>query len=142
MHADKVALLAGIIRDTGAHVVVSSTWRKYDHMLIRVKRMLYDIGATFAGCTPVLERQENGLWRAEPRGHEIRQWLDDHPGVTRFVILDDDHDMRTLTPFLVATESFTGLTPEIAVEVRRRLNVQAVAPATPDAASPKDVMAG
>lgn len=27
------------------------------------------------------------------RGHEIQDWIDDHPEITHYVILDDDNDM-------------------------------------------------
>lgn len=56
------------------------------------------------------------------RGNEIQMWLDQHPEVERFVILDDDDDMGHLKPNLVQT-SFEngGLTDEHVNEIIRRL---------------------
>ena len=124
MDTDKVELLRDIIARTGAGVVLSSTWRKTEHMRARVKTMLESIGARYLGRTQVMEYQEHGLWRAEPRGHEIKAWLEERPWARKFVILDDDPNMVTLMPFLVRTDSLKGLTPELADEVVRRLNTE------------------
>jgi hypothetical protein len=49
------------------------------------------------------------------------KWLADHPGVTRFAIIDDEDDGLDDLP-LFQPSSRTGLTPEIAKGVQRYLN--------------------
>jgi Swiss Army Knife RNA repair-like protein len=49
------------------------------------------------------------------RGHEIQAWLNEHPEVERYAILDDDNDMleHQMVNFF-QTSCRTGITPEIA----------------------------
>jgi hypothetical protein len=57
------------------------------------------------------------------RGAEIKIWLDEHPEVEKFVILDDD-DLRIeeYLPYHVKTTFKYGLTREKAVEAIKILN--------------------
>lgn len=97
-------------------VVVSSTWRKYFD--IKAFRAMFDIlglpGDRIIGYTPEAEHLSS------ERGHEIQAWLDGHPEVERFVILDDDADMVHLMPHLVQTDPMYGLTEERINEIARR----------------------
>jgi hypothetical protein len=111
---DKVALLREIVETTNGAIVVSSTWRRLRNRMFELWAALGpDMKERWLGNTPILSGQ--------PRGNEIQAWLDAHPEVERFVILDDDSDMGELMPHLVRTHCFTGLTPELANEVRERL---------------------
>ena len=122
LETDKCELLREIVAATGCHIVLSSTWRKQGDACGRIVRLLDGIGATFAGCTPVLDcRQPSGLWTAVTRGQEIAAWLEVHPEVTRCVIVDDDEDMAPLRAHLVLTNSFEGLTPAHAAKILQRL---------------------
>ena len=56
------------------------------------------------------------------RGIEIQTWLDENPGVEKFIILDDDSDMVHLMPHLLQTDGEFGLTNEIADKAIKRLN--------------------
>jgi hypothetical protein len=49
----------------------------------------------------------------EPRRNEILAWLRDHPGVTRFAVLDDEDDELDGLP-LFQPSAVTGLTEQIA----------------------------
>ncbi len=49
-----------------------------------------------------------GLYVAEERGDEIREWLVKHPEVTAFVALDDGTDMTAVTAHHVQTSLFEG----------------------------------
>lgn len=113
---DKVALLKDILDCTGAKVVLSSTWRILPRNLARVEMMLESIGHELDSITC-------RSWFGSNRGMEIQEWLDKHSNPDVFVILDDDCDMGPLLPHLVNTDSFVGLTPEIAMECIRRLNL-------------------
>jgi hypothetical protein len=77
-----MALIVGNIVDkTNVKVVLSSTWRLWKHTKEEVEAQvvkLYDV-------TPHL----GGL----DRGYEIKEWLDQHPDVERYAILDDNSDM-------------------------------------------------
>lgn len=120
LDSDKVEQLRWIAAGTGCQVVLSSTWRKSDHQRERVRIMLESINVGFAGATPVLDRLDRGLWRAKPRHEEIQEWLNQNPGVSRFVILDDDPDMGPLAQFHVLTDGGEGLTAGKAREVVRK----------------------
>lgn len=92
---EKIKWIKKIVDETGAKIVVSSSWRMStvektkDIILDRPKRCprnkmlqwfvdnLYDVTHTYKGL----------------RGEEIKDWLNDHPEVENYVIIDDDGDM-------------------------------------------------
>lgn len=117
-----VERLRRILRETGCHVVLSSTWRKYpDHVKHLAKTIGRLWGERCIGETPILDEKSGAwLWSAKTRGDEIAAWLRENY-IDRFVILDDDRDMGGLLPHLVETDTFVGLTDEIADEVIKRL---------------------
>lgn len=120
---DKCALIRKIITETGAKIVVSSTWRKRSewlrHLFKRLGRKMRD---EMEGCTPVLDsRRPSGIWSATTRGEEIMAFVAKNPHIKKFVILDDADDMDPLRADLVQTDGRVGLTPEIAEKVIDRL---------------------
>lgn len=89
MCPDLVEKLNLIIRETGAKIVISSTWRKHHDTLEGLQNMLDKRGiqGEVIGSTAALWTQ---------RGIEIKQWLDlfsDKHNVISYIILDDDCDM-------------------------------------------------
>lgn len=104
----KLALLAHIIHETGAKIVISSTWRKFntlDELSDLFGRMTdgWFRREMFYGMTPSSER---GF-----RGDEVDVWLANHPEVTKYIILDDDGDFHQHhRPYFVNTETYVGLT--------------------------------
>ena len=96
-----------LIEKTGAKVVISSSWRLYG--LLQCSLILENAGfkGEVIGLTP--ERVREWGKQGPPRGLEIQAWLDAHPEVEKFVILDDEADMEHLLPFLVKTSMVTGL---------------------------------
>jgi hypothetical protein len=123
VHTDKATLLYRIVAETRCSIVVSSTWRRTAHSRKLLVSLLQQSGVTISDWTPCLDRiSDSGYLVIAERGHEIQAWLDDHPEATRFVILDDAGDMAHLMEHLVRTDTFTGLTNELADEVIRRLN--------------------
>lgn len=99
-----VARLDQIVRETGAHIVLSTSWRLgYPEL----PRWLVERGCSgvFVGVTP-------DLWPRD-RGHEIAMWLNEtsRKGVPirNVCILDDNADMASLTPWLVQTDHRVGL---------------------------------
>lgn len=76
---EKIKLLKKAIDETGAKVVLSSSWR-YTRNGQKLKELLLDYGI-YADTTPFLQNE---------RGLEIKQWLLDNQSVEDFVILDDE----------------------------------------------------
>lgn len=108
---EAVKLVDEVVEHADAHVVVSSTWRKY-HELWQLVKMLHNRGSKldasrFIGRTCDNFELSNGDWSR--RGHEIQAWLDQHPEVTSFAIVDDDSDMEHLCDRLVQTSWERGI---------------------------------
>lgn len=111
-------LVDRIIQATGCKVVLSSTWRLFEESRKEVKKQVCD----FIDVTP---RLFMGIYAPKERGHEIKDWLDRHPEVTRYAILDDNSDMlEEQLPNFFKTEWFGdgGLNQEIADRVIAHLN--------------------
>lgn len=115
---DPVAVdrLNQIIEQTGAHVVVSSSWR-HGHDRERLQEILEARG--FMGDVIDVTPDDSRL----DRGDEIALWLRDHPEVERYVVLDDDaDDTETMRKHLIKTSFYTGLLDCHVSEAIRRLN--------------------
>jgi hypothetical protein len=97
-----VNALNRIIRETGAYIVVSSSWR-LGTPLCELETLLLDWGVRGV----VLDKTP--VYPSKTRGFEIEGWLQTC-AATNFVILDDDTDMGALLPRLVKTSFKTGLT--------------------------------
>jgi hypothetical protein len=96
-----VARLHTVLERTEAQIVLTSTWRYDPAGLFSAKHW----GIPFIDITPDLSN--------EPRRNEILAWLRDHPGVTRFAVLDDEDDgLDGLALF--QPSAVTGLTEEMA----------------------------
>jgi hypothetical protein len=70
--------------DSSVKIVISSTWRKL-HTNVELGNILNSYGVTASriiGKTPAVFSGD--------RGHEINLWLEDNPGITKYVIIDDD----------------------------------------------------
>jgi len=81
-----VTLLNDLYRSTGASIVVTSTWRlAFRHHLDK----LQDCMASYNIEAPVVGMTDDLLMEGLSRGKEIGCWLDAHPEVKKFVILDD-----------------------------------------------------
>jgi len=103
------SMVGKIILDTGAAVVLTSTWRHFQGGREEVDRHVYK---TF-DVTPIAD---TGF-----RGEEVKMWLDGHPEVTRYAIVDDDSDFYADQP-LFKTNWQTGITDEVAQQVTKFLN--------------------
>ena len=104
----EMAFMVGKIQMyTGCVVVLSSSWR---HSKEGVK-------AVEDGIVPVFDITGNSNlvnYEDRPRGHEIQAWLDKHPEVERYAILDDDSDMLdSQKENFFQTSWKTGLTEQI-----------------------------
>lgn len=110
-----------IIKETGAFVVLSSTWRLHVDLFSQVQSW----GINFISMTPRCHQinVENEV-RWTERGDEIQEWLDmhEHLKIESFVILDDDQDMKHLSDRLVITSWGDGLSKEDADRAIEILN--------------------
>jgi hypothetical protein len=98
---DEVALrlIRGIVKQAGASVVLSSSWR----ITNSAHEVANGLDLPIMDITPV-------RWAAgQVRGHEIAEWLSKHPEVESYAIVDDDSDMLPeQAPFFVHTSNFDG----------------------------------
>lgn len=118
-----VSRLEWIIEDTGAKIVISSTWR---HSGLEVMQQMWkarNLPGEVIDITP-MDRGGNNLpfkERAE-RGNQIKEWLDKNP-VESYVIFDDDDDMLPeQEDNFVQTDSMYGITNELAEKAIQILN--------------------
>lgn len=99
MDPSAVERIMRIVKETGAEIVVSSTWRFDDNICYKLRFM--GIPQIY-GITPGTAKRY--------RGEEIKLWLDEHPEVTNYVIIDDDNDMLDEQyPHLVQTSWYEGI---------------------------------
>lgn len=68
-----------LVDQTGAQIVLSSSWREFPEATRKLQRVLSYRGMKFIGQTPILNH----------RDLEINVWLKEHEEVSEFVILDD-----------------------------------------------------
>lgn len=119
------AFLVGRIQlQTGCEVVLSSSWRHHPdgvkHVSERIVKLL-DKTPDSAHWDGIIRHARGRDWPHELRGDEVNAWLEKHPEVTRYAILDDDSDFYDDQP-LFRTTFEEGLTDEIAEKVIEYLN--------------------
>ena len=111
-----VAHLNTLVRESGASIVVSSSWRIAG--LRRIRTILREHGfvGRVSGVTPISSLGMRSL--------EIQAWLDRcRWSVTGLVILDDNDDMAQLGSHLVRTDYRKGLTSDDVAAALARLDV-------------------
>lgn len=86
--------LEKLIEETGAKLVISSTWRYIG--ILKLRNLFKDrkISGEIIGLTTT-ERFEDSssIYSGESRGRQIQEYLDTHPEIENYVIIDDDADM-------------------------------------------------
>lgn len=104
-HPHLVENLKSIVEATGAKVVISSYWRHSG--LAKMEAMWRDreLPGEMIGITG--NRLDLDCFTLQ-RGTEIQEWLDKHPEITDYVILDDDGDMlpHQWPHFVMCSENF------------------------------------
>lgn len=120
-----VIQLNRILIETQARIVLSSTWRigLKSERLPEMNRQFIEWGvcSEIMDFTPVLEGHSGDVVLSVTRGREIETWLNNHPVVKEFAIIDDDDDMDHLKSKLVQTDFRFGLTGINADQVIRML---------------------
>jgi hypothetical protein len=90
-----VSMVTRLCEETGAKLVISSTWRKRrpraEMCVVLLENGFEAPGALMHEdwATPVLDSQ--------PRGQQIAAWLRNHPTVETYVALDDDPSIAGLS---------------------------------------------
>ncbi len=104
-----LARLQKLLDETGAKVVLSSSWRCDPVGRLAAKHF----GVPFIDVCPDEPK--------DPRCKEMVAWLSDHPEVTRYAVLDDENDGLDDLP-LFQPSSKTGITDEIVEGATKYLN--------------------
>lgn len=112
-----MAFMVGKIQlDTNCEVVLSSTWRLDKRSRDEVRKQV----VKFIDVTPSIFGKDN---QRVKRGEEIDAWLQKHPEVTKYAIIDDDSDiLDKQLPHFFQTSWEHGLTQEIAEKVTEYLS--------------------
>ena len=107
-----------ITDETGAKIVVSSTWRRSEDLYSAIKNEMGITGEIIGKTIDYIHHSST----EKQRGDEIQEWLSQYVEVIKFVIIDDDSDMAHLMDRLIQTETFIGLTDEHVEEAIKRLS--------------------
>ena len=121
---DSAALhrLCDTIKRAGCPVVISSSWRTGEPHLSAITNALAEHGVEVFGVTGT-ESYKRGLC---VRGVEVQCWLDDHPEVDRYVIVDDDSDFVShQRPWFIQTCQSVGLTDADCLNIERLFEIAA-----------------
>lgn len=119
--------LRQIIEETGCKIVVSSTWRNGE--TVESMKSWFDcpvIKEAIISKTPSYSSLSNPELKDRrgyvQRGEEIKWWIDNHPEVTAWAILDDDSDMDIVRSGFFKTCTYDGLKKDVAQKVIFHLN--------------------
>lgn len=126
----RVAIVEDLVQKSGAKVVVSSSWRAAWNAE-ELTNFLRAVGFTseVIDVTPRhLHLKEKYSGKQIMRGWEIQEWLDAHPEVESFVILDDDSDMDHLSSRHIKTNYDVGITRSKAKRALKLLNTPLTPP--------------
>lgn len=124
MCKERISWLNELCKNTGAKIVISSTWR-IGRELEELQNLFIQVGATFEiiGKTPHMRD------RGCVRGNEIHRWILDNSekiiglpyyDFKDYAIIDDDSDMLLWQQkHFFQTDNYSGLTPNIVYNIGR-----------------------
>lgn len=87
-----IRFLKHICDQTGAKIVISSTWRHSGLGEMQDMWKHRNLPSEVIGITPDHSRKTGSTLQ---RGKEIAEWLSEHTDVESYVIIDDDADMES-----------------------------------------------
>lgn len=114
-----VALVAHIVKEANAKIVLSSNWRIDEDDKKIVEKALSPHDLEIFDCTPVIEHPPNESFVF--RSKEIQSWLDNN-AVQKFVVLDDDPRADLQEGSFFQVDETIGLTMEITERAIAHLN--------------------
>lgn len=108
-----VSLLNKLIDESGAQIVISSTWGMQGR--VEIKKVLRK-----NGIDPKHLHKDWITPRkfSSSRHHEVKWWLDDHPEVTHSVAIDDESLHYDLVPNAVKCDAYEGFSWRNYLEAR------------------------
>lgn len=112
-----VSLVNKLIEDSGAKIVISSTWRFQGNEKITAVLSKNGIDPTH-----LHKDWETPRKFTSQRIHEIKWWLDDHPEVTHYVAIDDETLNIEFVPNAVLADAYEGLSFRNYLEARQFLD--------------------
>eukprot|EP00931_Biecheleriopsis_adriatica_P091779 TRINITY_DN65658_c0_g1_i1.p1 TRINITY_DN65658_c0_g1~~TRINITY_DN65658_c0_g1_i1.p1 ORF type:complete len:190 (+),score=20.73 TRINITY_DN65658_c0_g1_i1:39-608(+) len=126
---DLIKNLKDLVDRSDAHIVLSTYWRKFDAYIAYVLSRYGIAAERIIGSTPGPGHLDGSSFDEVvyvSRSDEIYAWLQEHPEVTSFVVLDDRAYAGrhpSIAPYFVQTRSDLGLSVldvEKALEILRR----------------------
>jgi hypothetical protein len=120
--ASCVEVLNTLLSESGAKIVISSAWRFCGEQEMKLILSHWGVRGEVVGMTPDLTQRDGESYIIAPRGLEIIQWLEEHPEIQCFLILDDCPMTGQLSDKAVKTQFETGLMPEHLEKARAILN--------------------
>ena len=109
----RVEIVKKVIKESGASVVLSSTWRLNAASYALAERII----GNFYSFTPDFPNAP-GNDDTERRGYCVQAWLKEHPEVQKYAIIDDSAlFLPEQEPNLFRTSGSLGITDEIADKV-------------------------
>lgn len=122
--------LQKIVDETGAKIVISSTWRMAGESEMKALWKHRNLAGEIIGITPtetqVVESGEAEFYDMVCRGMEIAHWIKHNNFKGNYVIIDDTEDMlKEQEQFFVVTNGYVGLTlkdAKRAVEILNKTN--------------------
>lgn len=104
LNPDSMKLLSDLVYQTGAKIILSSSWRRCPELRQKLLETMKLYGLSILDDTPYM---------GSIRGEDIREWLKNHSGISSYIILDDDDDMLpNQKKFLVRTDFNKGFNYE------------------------------
>lgn len=118
-----VKMITSLCDECDAKLVISSSWRLFDTTStiedFKRYRDLTPLCKYIVGVTP--RNSDDRIW--ESRGEEIQQYLDSHPEIENYVIVDDDNDMlESQKDHFVRCNYLFGLVPSLVLKMKEILN--------------------
>lgn len=122
MEPELVKRFNTLIKETGAKVVLSSAWRGSDIWKEDMRQNGLRV-RNFIDRTGYRNDLRGGM-EANRRGHEIQDWIDAHPEIEKYAIIDDDSDMLpTQMQSFFKCDHITGFDKMVYERVKRHLGV-------------------
>ena len=106
--------LAKIVEATGAAIVLTSTWKQHWQRNTRSTDQIHPSGKYLQNKLLkqklfILDKTTDNM---DNRGEGIQNWLANHPGVTHWIVLDDDvfpdYKQQGIMPHLIKTSFYAG----------------------------------
>ena len=103
-----------VCKETGCKIVISSDWRRDANWKQRLEKAGLE---NIVDCTPITLFGQFGSTYHFSRGEEIQMWLEWHPEVKNYIIVDDATDMlREQIPYYIHVDPMYGFTDHDAIK--------------------------